>query len=139
MKTTILTMTLFMLFVLFGNVSIALAYSYVCEIEYVYDLADNNSLKVSSLEKQYKGKMFSISRVDGDIGGDDVIPALLPRSSKMLHLGTGRHSFQALAKHIIGRQMQFQLIEILEFKEGKRKPFVITYMNGSGIVTGNCI
>ena len=117
----------------FVNNAIAGGLAYTCTVGHVYDLSDKGSLEISGLENQMKGSSFSVSRVTGEIIGE-VIPALLAKSTRVVNKGSGENSFKATADF----GMQYQLIEVQEFKGSLDKPFVASAMGGAGIITGFC-
>ena len=107
--------------------------AYTCEVIHVYALADDGSLQTSSMEKEFRGNQFSVSRVTGEIIGY-VVPTLLAKATRVINQGNHEYSFKAIAD--FGNQVQ--LIEVQEFAQGQQKPFIATSMGGAGIVTGVC-
>ncbi len=107
--------------------------TYTCKIFNVYDLSSYGYLKHSDLEKRFKGSEFIISRATGDIIGVSV-PALLPRSTKIVIKGNDENPFRSVAEIRDG----VQVIEIDESVPGKEKPFIAISIGGTEIVTGLC-
>lgn len=107
--------------------------AYTCEVEHVYDLADNASLEVSGFEKTMRGGTFSVSRVTGEIIGQ-VVPTLMAASTRVVNRGSKENSFKAVADF----EGQVQVLEVQEFKKDPAKPFIALSMGGAGIVTGTC-
>ncbi len=70
--------------------------SYTCKVIHVYELANDGSLRISNLEKQFKDSEFSVSRVTGEIIGE-VIPTLLANSTKVINKGNKEYSFKSIA------------------------------------------
>jgi len=121
-----------LLFAIYSN-SIAGELAYTCKVMHTYKLNDDSSLKRSNLDKQFKGSKFSVSRITGEIIGE-VLPTLLADSTKVIHKGNEEYSFKAIANF----KNQIQLIEVKEFLQGERKPFVAMSMGGAGIASGVC-
>jgi len=55
-------------------------------------------------------------------------------STRVVNRGSGSNSFKAVADF----GDQFQVLEVQEFREGEKKPFVAASMGGPGIVSGVC-
>lgn len=123
--------------------------AYTCEVAHVYDLSDNGLLDTSEFEKTMKARSFSVSRVTGEIIGE-IIPTLLANSTKVINKGSESWSFKSIAEFdAVDKPLSsgsedaisiasIQLLEIQEFRNGSRKPFVAMSMGGVGIVTGIC-
>lgn len=107
--------------------------AYTCEVMHVYALADDASLKPSGFEKTMKGGSFTVSRITGQIVGE-VVPTLMALSTRVVNAGSSENSFKAIADF----EGQAQVLEVQEFKQGAKKPFVAFSMGGAGIVTGEC-
>lgn len=107
--------------------------AYSCKVLHVYEPQDDGSLKTSNWDKQFRDKEFSVSRVTGEIIGQ-VIPTLLADSTEVIHKGNNEHSFKTIAHF----KNQVQLLEVKEFIQGEKKPFVAMSMGGAGIVSGTC-
>lgn len=113
--------------------SIAGDLAYTCKVIHVYELDADGSLRSSNWEKQFRGSEFSVSRVTGEIIGE-VVPTLMARSTKVINKGNKEYSFKSISDF----ENQVQLLEIKEFTQGEKKPFVAMSMGGAGIVTGLC-
>ena len=130
-------------------ITVAGELSYTCTLIHVYNLDNNGSLKTSSWEKEFKDSQFSVSRISGEIVGQ-VVPTFLANSTKVINKGSKAYSFKSIAHfdaankplssggEIAKDTASVQLLEIQEFREGDRKPFVAISMGGAGIVTGFC-
>lgn len=128
--------------------AVASELAYTCKVIHVYGLDDDGSLKFSNLE-QFKDGKFSVSRVTGEIVGT-VIPTLLENSTKVINKGNKEYSFKSIAEFDAVNKplssggedaettVSIQLLEVQEFKEGVKKPFVALSMGGAGVVTGIC-
>ena len=106
---------------------------YDCVIKKVYDVDDAGVLKTSGWQEQFKTNKFSVSRKTGKIAGQ-TLTTILAKNTRVINQGSKENSFKAVAEF----EGQIQVIEIQEFKEGVKKPFVATSMGGAGIVTGIC-
>lgn len=106
---------------------------YDCVIKNVYDVDDAGVLKASGWQEQFKSDKFSVSRETGKIVGQ-TLTTILAKNTRVINQGSKENSFKALAEF----EGQIQVVEIQEFKEGVKKPFVTTSMGGAGIVTGIC-
>ena len=115
-----------------SQVASAAELAYTCEVQHVYDLADDASLGASGFEKTMKGGSFSVSRITGEILGE-VVPTLMASSTRVVNHGSTENSFKSVADFA----GQVQVLEI-QFKHGVTKPFVALSMGGAGIVTGTC-
>jgi hypothetical protein len=107
--------------------------AYVCTVEHVYDVSDYGKLVESELDDEMEGARFAVSRLDGKILGE-VLATLSAESTHVVDGGSHNNSFKAIADF----GDQFQSLEVQEFREGQRKPFVALSMGGAGIVTGVC-
>ena len=107
--------------------------AYTCEVLHVYSLSEKGTLEASGFEKEMKGSLFSVSRVTGEIIGATV-PTLLAKSTRVVNKGSKENSFKSVADF----EVNFQILEVQEFRDGSVKPFVVTSMGGAGIVTGTC-
>lgn len=107
--------------------------SYTCEVQRVYDLADDASLRPSGFEKTMKGGSFTVSRVTGEVAGE-AVPTLMAKAVRVINRGSTENSFKTLADF----DGQIQVLEIQEFRQGAIKPFIAISMGGAGVVTGNC-
>jgi hypothetical protein len=107
--------------------------AYVCTVEQVYNVSNYGQLIESELGDKLEGKRFAVSRVDGKILGE-VLDTPSAESTQVVDRGSGNHSFKAVANF----GDRFQSLEVQEFREGERKPFVASSMGGIGIVTGVC-
>src|SRR3990170_1618790 len=129
--------------------SIAGELAYTCKVVHVYDLDDGGTLKASNWEKQFKNNEFSVSRVTGEIIGM-VIPTLLANSTKVINKGNELYSFRSIAdfdavdkplsagSEDTESTVTIQFLEVQEFIQGEKKPFVAMSMGGAGIITGLC-
>lgn len=106
---------------------------YDCVIKNVYDVDDAGALKASGWQEQFKSDKFSVSRKTGKIVGQ-TLTTILANNTRVTNQGSKENSFKAAAEF----ESQVQVIEIQEFKEDVKKPFVATSMGGAGIVTGIC-
>jgi hypothetical protein len=141
-------MTFFILFIV-SSTSVPGELSYTCKVIHVYKLDNDGSLRISNWEKQFKDSEFSVSRVTGEIIGE-VVPTLLANSTKVINKGDKEYSFKSIAHfdavnkplssgvEDAGSTASVQLLEIEEFRQGDKKPFVVISMGGAGIVTGLC-
>ncbi len=127
-----MSIAFFILFVVSFN-AVAGEHSYRCKITNVYELNNDGSLRISNLDKQFKGSEFLISRVTGEIIGE-VVPTLLTRSTKIIIKDNNEYPFNAIADFT----NQAQLIGINEFVPGERKTFFAIFMGGVGFITGLC-
>ena len=107
--------------------------AYVCVVEHVYDVSAYGKLIESELDDEMEGARFAVSRLDGKILGE-VLATPLAESTRVVNRGSGGNSFKAIADF----GDQFQSLEVQEFREGERKPFVASSMGKAGIVTGVC-
>ena len=123
------------LFLLFGVVGACKGgeLAYVCTVEHVYNVSDYGKLIESELDEEMEGARFAISRSDGKILGE-VLTTSLADSTRVVSRGSHSNSFMTIAD--FGEK--FQSLEVQEFREGERKPFVALAMGGAGIVTGFC-
>ncbi|MFQ5752223.1 MAG: hypothetical protein ACE5HI_09525 [bacterium] len=123
--------------------------AYKCKVNHIYNLTTEGSLMISNWEKQFRGSEFFVSRITGEITGK-VVPTLLANSTKVINKGNESWSFRAISefdavnkpfsskKEDTATAASIQLLEIQEFRNGDRKPFVAMSMGGAGIVTGMC-
>jgi hypothetical protein len=125
--------TIVAVFIGSANLSVAGPAAYTCEVEHVYELADDASLKPSYFARTMKGGTFSVSRITGEIVGQ-VLPTLMSTSTRVVNYGSKENSFKTVAAF----EGQVQVLEVQEFAEGATKPFVAMSMGGAGIVTGEC-
>ena len=107
--------------------------AYVCVVEHVYDVSAYGKLIESELDDEMEGARFAVSRLDGKILGE-VLATPLAESTRVVNRGSRGNSFKAIADF----GDQFQSLEVQEFREGERKPFVASSMGKAGIVTGVC-
>ena len=107
--------------------------AYVCTVEHVYNVSDYGKLIESELDDEMEGARFAVSRLDGKILGE-VLATPLAESTRVVNRGSASNSFKAVAD--FGDRVQS--LEVQEFHEGERKPFVLLSMGGAGIVTGVC-
>lgn len=107
--------------------------AYVCTVEHVYKVSDYGKLIESELDDEMEGARFAVSRLDGKILGE-VLATPSAESTRVVNRGSGSNSFKAVADF----GDQFQVLEIQEFREGEKKPFVAASMGGPGIVSGVC-
>jgi hypothetical protein len=107
--------------------------AYVCTVEHVYQVSDYGKLIESEFDDEMGGARFAVSRLDGKILGE-VLATPLAESTRVVNRGSASNSFQAVADF----GDQFQSLEVQEFREGERKPFVASSMGGFGIVSGVC-
>ena len=107
--------------------------AYVCTVEHVYDVSVYGKLIESELDDEMEGARFAVSRLDGKILGE-VLATPLAESTRVVNRGSRSDSFKAIADF----GDQFQSLEVQEFHEGERKPFVASSMGGAGIVSGVC-
>jgi len=107
--------------------------AYVCTVEHVYKVSDYGKLIESEFDEEMEGARFAVSRLDGKILGE-VLTTSLAESTRVLNRGSSTNSFKAVADF----GDQFQILEVLEFHEGERKPFVASSMGEVGIVSGVC-
>ena len=80
-----------------------------------------------------EGARFAVSRLDGKILGE-VLASPSAESTRVVNRGSRSSSFKAIAD--LGNR--FQSLEVQEFRDGERKPFVALSMGGAGIVSGVC-
>lgn len=106
---------------------------YDCVIKNVYDVDDAGVLKALGWQEQFKSDKLSVSRKTGVIVGQ-TLTTILAKNTRVINQGSKENSFKAVAEF----EGQVQVIEIQEFKEGEKKPFVATSMGGAGIVIGIC-
>jgi hypothetical protein len=107
--------------------------AYVCTVEHVYNVSDYGKLIESEVGDELEGARFAVSRLDGKILGD-VLATPLAESTRVVNRGSSSNSFKAIANF----GDRFQSLDVQEFREGERKPFVASSMGGVGIVTGVC-
>ena len=141
--------TLILQFIVIISTVTADTLSYTCEVTHVYGLADDGTLESAAWNDTMKGKLFSVSRVTGEIIGG-VIPTLLANSTKVINKGNEGYSFKSIADFdAVDKPLSsgtedaistasLQLLEVQEFHDGARKPFIAMSMGGAGIVTGLC-
>jgi hypothetical protein len=115
-------------------------FSYTCEVNHVYSLADNGSLqRLPALEKIMKENSFSVSRETGVlVGNSTTLDTSRAKSTRVLTRGSENNSFTAVADlgAFENGKHPYQYIQIEEFIKGAAKPFVV--MGEVGIVTGFC-
>lgn len=121
-----------MLFALWG-VSEGGELAYVCTVEHVYSVSDYGKLTESDMDDELEGARFAISRLDGKTLGE-VLATPLAETTRVVDRGSRSDSFKAVADF----GDRFQGLEVQEFREGEKKPFVALSMGGAGIVTGVC-
>ena len=107
--------------------------AYVCTVAHVYKMSDHGKLIESEFDDEMEGARFAVSRIDGKILGE-VLATPLAESTRVVNRGSGGYSFKAIADF----GDQFQSLEVQEFREGERKPFVASSMEALGIVSGVC-
>ena len=107
--------------------------AYVFTVEHVYKVSAYGKLVESEFDDEMEGARFAVSRIDGKILGE-VLATPLAESTRVVNRGSGGYSFKAIADF----GDQFQSLEVQEFREGERKPFVASSMGGVGIATGVC-
>jgi len=107
--------------------------AYTCEVLRVYDLSEKGTLKASGFEKFLKGSLFSVSRVTGEIIGATV-PTLLAKSTRVVNKGSTENSFKSVANF----EVNIQILQVQEFRDGSVKPFVVSSTSGADIFTGTC-
>ena len=106
---------------------------YDCVIKNVYGIDGAGALKASSMQHQFEGNKFSVSRETGRIIGQ-TLTTDIAKKVRVVNAGSDHNSFKAIAEF----EGQIQVVEIQEFKKGAKKPFVATSMGGAGIVSGVC-
>ena len=124
---------IFLFLVLLSAVSEAGGLSYDCVIKNVYGIDGAGALKASSMQHQFEGNKFSVSRETGRIIGQ-TLTTDIAKKVRVVNAGSDHNSFKAIAEF----EGQIQVVEIQEFKKGAKKPFVATSMGGAGIVSGVC-
>ena len=107
--------------------------AYVCTVEHVYNVSAYGKLIESELDDQLEGARFAVSRSDGKILGE-ALATPLAESTRVVNQGARSDSFRAIADF----GDRFQSLEVQEFHEGERKPFVASAMGRTGIVSGVC-
>ena len=107
--------------------------AYVCTVEHVYKVSDYGKLVESESDEEMEGARFAVSRLDGKILGE-VLATPLAESTRVVNRGSRSNSFKTVADF----GDKFQILEVQEFREGERKPFVASSMGGVGIVSGVC-
>ena len=117
----------------FWGVSESGELAYVCTVEHVYNVSDYGKLIESEVDDELEGARFAVSRLDGKILGE-VLASPSAESTRVVNRGSHSSSFKAIADF----GDRFQSLEVQEFREGERKPFVALSMGGAGIVTGVC-
>ena len=149
MKITFVTMVFLSILLVSHHVSIADELAYNCKVIHVYELEDDGSLGTSNWEEEFKDSEFSVSRITGEIIGT-VIPTLLANSTKVINKGNQQYSFKSISEFDAVKKplssgsedaehtASIQLLEVQEFKEGVKKPFIASSMGGAGVVTGIC-
>ena len=149
MKMVITALIVFFVSFINWHNSLAGELAYTCKVKHVYELDSVGSLKTSNLEKQFKNSDFSVSRATGEIVGK-VIPTLLANSTKVINKGDKEYSFKSIAHFdAVNKPLSsggenaesttsVQILEIQEFRDGDKKPFVALSMSGAGIITGFC-
>lgn len=109
-------------------------HSYNCKIMHIYELDNDGSLKISDLEKQYKGTGFVISRVTGEIIGGDVVPTLITSSTNVIIKRYSEHHFKSFAEFAY----QYQSTQSNGFIPEGRKSFFAISTSGNKFITGVC-
>ena len=149
MKTTHLSVIIFIVLSISCNISFAGNVLYECRVKNIYGLEDDGSLKISLWRKELKDIDFVVSRATGEIDGK-YISTIMANSTKVINKGNESWSFKSIAEFDAVNKpfssgmedavstASFQLLEIQEFIEGDVKPFVAMSMGGTGIVTGVC-
>ncbi len=107
--------------------------AYVCTVEHVYSVSDYGKLIESELNDKLEGARFAVSRLDGKILGE-VLTTPSAEATRVVDRGSNSSSFKAVADFAD----RFQTLEVEEFREGERKPFVASSMGGVGVVSGVC-
>jgi hypothetical protein len=107
--------------------------AYVCTVAHVYKMSDHGKLIESEFDDEIEGARFAVSRLGGKIPGE-VLATPSAESTRVVNHRSGSNSFKAVADF----GDQFQSLEVQEFREGERKPFVASSMGGVGIATGVC-
>ena len=107
--------------------------TYNCVVKEIYDINDAGELEISKWKNRFVGDKFSVSRETGKIGGKTLTTALA-KETRVVNFGSSENSFKAIAEF----DGQFQLIEIQEFKDGAKKPFIALSLGGVGVITGIC-
>jgi len=107
--------------------------SYNCDVANIYHLEETGILSTATWASQFIGSSFSVSRSTGKVTGE-VLPTRFAKSYRVINHGSAENSFKAVAEFA----GQFQLLEIQEFREDVKKPFIASSMGGAGIVTGTC-
>lgn len=117
------------------NTATAGKVTYNCEVKHLYDLGHNGDLvpSHSGWSRNFVGVAFTVSRITGEITGS-IVPTLLTPTTRVISKGSKDWSFRAVAD--FGNT--YQLIEVQEFRLGPTKPFLVSSMGGTGIVTGLC-
>jgi hypothetical protein len=118
---------------LLGQAAVGADSSYECEVRRVYTLSDQSEFEPYWLEKNYKGKRFSVSRKTGEIRGA-VAATSTAQTTRVVHPGNESYSFKAVAESAY----QIQVIEIHEYRRGLEKPFVVHIQGDIAFLTGHC-
>ena len=115
--------------------SIAGEYAYECTIGNVYTLTDDGKIKETGQNWQgiFQGERFYVSRVNGEIVGS-TLPTALADEIRIINPGSSEYDFQTLAVFKTDSGVEWQVLSIEEYKEGKIKPF--SAFTAAGITSG---
>jgi len=108
-------------------------YTYECEIKQLYDIDDAGSLQISAEQGAIVDRKFTVSRISGEIQSE-TLSSIPSTNTHVMIYGSNEYSFKSVAAY----HGQYQLLEVLEFREGIKKPFILSSMDRAVIVTGLC-
>ena len=105
-------------------------FSFFCSVDNAYSLDDQAAIK-SDPANRFRGERFSLDRRTGQITGER-IPAFRADKFVVLFPGKDGNSF----KSYFQGQNFVSYFEVYEYREGKKKPFVLH--DGIFILSGLC-
>jgi hypothetical protein len=112
--------------------------SYDCEVHNMYVLGEDGALRHSNYSDQARGDRFVVSRATGQVIGS-WLPTANATSVEVLRQGDDASwGFESFARFDVGPNHTVQVINVRQFHEGPKKPFVAAAFGGAGIVTGFC-
>ena len=112
-------------------------FGYECVVDASYGVSDEGKL-IRDETKQFEGGKFSVSRETGEVTGLQKASSMLAKQTSVINRGSSEMSFKSIAlfsNPAVGGEIS--VIEIKEFEESEKKPFVM--MQGITILSGTCI
>jgi len=106
---------------------------YDCEVRHAYSVSADGTLEPYWLEKNYRGKRFSVSKGTGVIRGQIFLTDPAQRT-RVIHPGNEHAPFQAAAESLY----QLQLLTVSDSSSIVQKTFIAQPLNDIAVVTGVC-